>query len=259
MKRRKFVQSSLIGTTAIASGFSFAAASNPADGKEIIELREYELSFGSNPANLHSYLKEALIPALNKYGVQHVGAFSELGNFEPTKVHLLIAYPGIEDYFKILFLISKDTDYLSASQNYHNLLPENKVFNRFSIRLMIAFDGLPKLNATFKGSGIYELRTYEGYSEDAVRRKILMFNEVELDIFRNNGLNSVFFGEVIAGPDLPYLTYMVAFKDMAERNQKWEKFGADPDWSRVKVLPEYANTVSKIIKKFLEPLPYSQV
>jgi hypothetical protein len=86
-----------------------------------------------------------------------------------------------------------------------------------------------------------------------------MFNQVELEIFRNNELNPVFFGEVIAGPDLPYLTYMVAFKDMEERNKKWEKFGADPDWNRVKVLPEYANTVSKIIKKFLEPLPYSQV
>jgi len=259
MKRRKFVQSSLIGTSAIASGLSFTAVGNQADGKEIIELREYELSFGGNQANLHTYLKEALIPALNKYGVQHVGTFSELGNFEPTKIYVLISYPGIEDYFKIPSQILKDTDYQSASRNYHNLPPDNKVFSRFTTRLMIAFDGLPKLNANYKGSAIYELRTYEGYSEDAVRRKISMFNEVELDIFRNNDINPVFFGEVIAGPDLPNLTYMVAFKDMTERNQKWEKFGADPDWNRIKVLPEYANTVSKIIKKFLEPLPYSQV
>jgi hypothetical protein len=259
MKRRRFVQSSLIGTSVIASGFALKDFNIQADGKEIIELREYELSFGSNQANLHTYLKEALIPALNKYGAQHVGAFSELGNFEPAKIYVLISYPGIEDYFKIPSRLSTDSDYLSASLNYHSLPPENKVFSRFTTRLMIAFDGLPKVSANLKGSGIYELRTYEGYSEDAVRRKISMFNEAELGIFRNNDINPVFFGEVIAGPDLPNLTYMVAFKDMAERNQKWEKFGADPDWNRIKVLPEYANTVSKIIKKFLEPLPYSQV
>ena len=259
MKRRKFVQSSLIGTSVIASGFPFAAASNQADGKDIIELREYELSFGGNQANLHTYLKEAFIPALNKYGVRSVGIYSELGNFEPAKIYVLIPYPGIEEYFTIPSLISKDSDYILASRNYHSIPPENKVFNRFTTRLMIGFDGLPKLNASYKGSGIYELRTYEGYNEDAVRRKISMFNEVELAIFRNNGINPVFFGEVIAGPDLPYLTYMVAFKDMAERNQKWAKFGADPDWNRIKVLPEYANSVSNIIKKFLEPLPYSQV
>jgi hypothetical protein len=259
MKRRKFVQSSLIGTSAIAAGFTFPGARNQAGDKEIVELREYELAFGGNPANLNTYLKDALIPALNKYGVSHVGAFSELGNFEPAKIYLLIPYPDITEYFKIPFRIAGDGDYLVASRNYNSLPPENKVFNRFSTRLMVAFDGLPALNAGFRGSGIYELRTYEGYNEDAVRRKILMFNQAELEIFRNNALNPVFFGEVIAGPDLPCLTYMVAFKDMAERTKKWESFGSDPDWSRIKVLPEYANTVSKIIKKFLEPLPYSQV
>lgn len=249
----------MIGTAAVASGFTFTKSKDQTGGKEIIELREYELAFGGNPANLNTYLKDALIPALNKYGVMHVGAFSELGNFDPAKIYVLIPYPDITEYFKIPFRIAGDSDYLDASRNYHNIPPENKVFTRFSTRLMVAFDGLPALNADFRGSGIYELRTYEGYNEDAVRRKILMFNQDELEIFRNNELNSVFFGDVIAGPDLPCLTYMVAFKDMAERNKKWESFGSDPEWSRIKVLPEYANSVSKIIKKFLEPLPYSQV
>jgi hypothetical protein len=259
MKRRKFVQSSLIGTSAIASGFIYPGASEQAGDKEIIELREYELAFGGGQANLNTYLKDALIPALNKYGVKCVGAFSELGNFEPTKIYLLIPFPGITEYLKIPVEVAGDSDYIAASLDYHNLAPDNKVYNRFTTHLMVAFDGLPALNAGYRGSGLYELRTYEGYSEDAVKRKILMFNKVELDIFRNNELNSVFFGEVIAGPDIPCLTYIVAFKDMAERNEKWGRFGADPDWNRVRVLPEYANTVSKIIKKFLEPLPYSQV
>lgn len=259
MKRRKFVKSSIIGTSVIASGLTLPGAESQVNSKEIFELKEYELAFGGNQSILHNWLKEALIPALNKYGVSHVGVFSELGKFEPTKIYVLIPYPGIGEYFKLPSLIVEDADYLAASRNYNSLLPDNKIFSRFNTRLMVAFDGLPTLNYSLTGSGLYELRTYEGYNEDAVRRKILMFNQTELEIFRKNELDPVFFGEVIAGPDLPCLTYMVAFKDMADRNKKWESFGADPDWNRVKVLPEYANTVSKIIKKFLEPLPYSQV
>ena len=259
MKRRKFVKSSIIGTSVIASGLTLPGANGQVNSKEILELKEYELAYGSNQSILHNYLKESLIPALNKYGVSHVGVFSELGNFEPTKIYVLIPYPGIMEYFNLPSQVAGDKDYLASSSNYHSLLPDKRIFSRFSSRLMLAFDGLPTLNYSFRGSGLYELRTYEGYSEDAVRRKILMFNQVELEIFRKNELNPVFFGEVIAGPDLPCLTYMVAFNDMADRNKKWERFGADPDWNRVKVLPEYANSVSKIIRKFLEPLPYSQV
>ena len=49
--------------------------------------------------------------------------------------------------------------------------------------IYIAFDGLPKLIKPKEGSKLFELRTYEGYSEDAVRRKVKMFNEEEFAIF----------------------------------------------------------------------------
>jgi hypothetical protein len=124
---------------------------------------------------------------------------------------------------------------------------------------MIAFDGLPKMIVPESGPRIFEVRTYEGYSEDAVARKIKMFNNEEFTIFNRVKLNPVFFGEIIAGPNLPALTYMVTFKNMEERDKAWKAFGPDPDWQRVSKLPEYANSVSRIFKTFLEPLPYSQV
>lgn len=259
MKRREFVKSSVIGAPVVASGLTFPGLSDQPGEKEVIELREYEIVFGGNRGNLDSYLKEALIPALNKYGVRHVGVFSEYGDFEPVKIYLLIPYTSAKDYFEIPNLIRKDENYLKASSDYHKLPPEQKVFDRYHADLMVAFDGMPKLVAGSAPAGLYELRTYEGYSEDAVQRKVRMFNEVELDIFKKVGLKPVFFGEVVAGKDLPFLTYMVAFADMEERDEIWGIFGADPDWLKVRSDPQFANTVSKIIKKFLLPLPYSQV
>jgi hypothetical protein len=58
---------------------------------------------------------------------------------------------------------------------------------------------------------------------------------------------------------MPALTYMLAFKDMEERNRNWNKFSIHPEWKRISILPEYANTVSDIKRIFLKPLSYSQL
>jgi hypothetical protein len=64
---------------------------------------------------------------------------------------------------------------------------------------------------------------------------------------------------VLAGDQMPCLTYMLVFENMEERDRNWAAFGNDPDWKRVSAAPEYANTVSKITKIFLEPMGYSQI
>ena len=52
---------------------------------EIYELRVYEMEF-FKPANvLHDYFQKALIPALNRQGINNVGAFEELGEALPKK------------------------------------------------------------------------------------------------------------------------------------------------------------------------------
>jgi hypothetical protein len=133
------------------------------------------------------------------------------------------------------------------------------VYNRFTTSFLIAFDGLPKLIKPKEATQLFELRTYEGYSEDAVRRKVDMFNKEEFSIFDATGLNSVFFGEQISGPLMPALTYMLAFESMEERNINWEKFSKNSEWKRVSILKKYSNTVSDIKRVFLKPLEYSQL
>jgi len=138
-------------------------------------------------------------------------------------------------------------------------LPQDFPFLRYETSLFMAFDGLPKMIKPSEELTVFELRTYEGYNEDALNRKIKMFNESEFKIFEDVGLHSVFFGEKIAGPQMPCLTYMVAFRDMEERNANWEKFGPHPEWQRIVGMPEYENTVSNIYRVFLKPLSFSKL
>ena len=139
--------------------------------KEFYELRTYELKFGSPRGNLENYFKNALIPALNKYGVKNVGVFGEIGLSDPAKVYLLIPYASIEDFASINAKIKTDEDFLKASQEYNALPPEKAPFNRYVSSLMNAFDGLPQLIKPTAEQKLLELRTYESYSEDAARRK----------------------------------------------------------------------------------------
>ena len=107
--------------------------------------------------------------------------------------------------------------------------------------------------------GLFATATYESYNEDAGNRKVKMFNKEELPLFEKVGLHPVFFGQLLAGQYMPALTYMLWFNDMEQRNDNWTKFVNSDEWNTMKVKPEYANTVSKVRKKFLIPLDYSQI
>jgi hypothetical protein len=51
----------------------------------------------------------------------------------------------------------------------------------------------------------------------------------------------------------------VGFKDMADRDATWSKFGSSEEWKVMSSKTEYADTVSNIRRIFLTPTDYSQV
>jgi hypothetical protein len=188
-----------------------------------------------------------------------LGVFETIGQPTPKELVLLIPYNDIATYGKVLKGLTKDNVFQENKVGYDAITFSRPAYTRFTSSFYFAFDGLPKLIVPEKGSQLFELRTYEGYSEDAVQRKTNMFNDGELTIFEDAGLHSVFFGSQVSGPLMPALTYMLAFKDMEERNRNWNKFSIHPEWKRISILPEYANTVSDIKRIFLKPLSYSQL
>jgi len=133
------------------------------------------------------------------------------------------------------------------------------LFTRYETYLLEAFDKIPRIRIPDPKRGLLELRTYESYNEDAGRRKILMFNKEEIQLFDKIGLKSVFFGKILAGKQMPALMYMLWFEDMNDRTARWDKFRAADEWNTMRVKPEYANTVSTVNKIFLLPEEGSQI
>lgn len=258
MERRDFLQKTIL-TTAGVAGTSLAATAARGQQKnnEVYEFRVYHMRRNMKP--LDNYFTNALIPALNRKGIKNVGVFSELSKSEPAKIYALIPYKSFADFGRIASELKTDKEFGNARSEYDKIPVDQAVYERYDSSLMLAFDGLPIMEVPAKSQQLFELRIYEGYSEDAVKRKIRMFNEGEIDIFRNVKLNPVFFGENVTGRGLPCLTYMAVYDNMEARDQAWKEFLAHPEWKKMSGMAEYANTVSKIHRIFLERLPYSQV
>jgi hypothetical protein len=240
----------------IASFFFFTSSYSQS---EIYELRVYDMKFSTSANILHDYFKDALIPALNRQGLENVGAFEESGETLPKKIYLLIPYNNMQAYLEVSDALEEDDQFKSAAEAYHNTPPDKIPFERYESRFIRSSWGFPNLVKPADDSNQFELRVYESYNEDALRRKLKMFNEDEFEIFEDAGLRTVFFGKNISGDQMPSLTYMLAFKDKEKHQEAWSKFGQHPDWQRISNLMEYTNTVSNITRVFLKSLPYSQL
>ncbi|MFT5301261.1 MAG: hypothetical protein ACI87E_004959 [Mariniblastus sp.] len=239
------------------------SAENPRVEQEYYELRIYKIFDYDKQLACESYLKNALVPALNRLDIDRVGVFTNQGDENDHSVFVLIPFKTIEKFAGLNAALAGDEQYQTAAANYFARKLKDPVFERIESRFMKAFSGIPvmevpKLSAE-KQERVFELRLYQSHTEDHARRKVKMFNEGEIQIMRDTQLGPVFFGETLIGPDVPNLVYMLSASDKDSHKQHFKDFLAHPEWKRIKVLEEYKDTVSKIQNWFLSPTAYSQL
>jgi hypothetical protein len=259
MKRRVFIQTTLaaLGTSAVVAG----AAESEQPGQEFYELRVYSLHPGKQPL-LDRYLAEAFIPAVKRAGSGPVGVFAEDAGNDLRKVYVLIVHPSPEQITGLPARLAGDEAYQKAAAEYLAAPASDPVYIRIESSLLAAIAGMPQLvRPDTSRPRLLNLRIYESHNERAAAKKIEMFNQGELAIFRRVGLTPVFFGATIAGALMPNLTYMLVFPDEAGRAAAWSRFGKDSDWQKLKATPGYTDKeiVSHITNKLLTPATYSEI
>ena len=274
MKRRTFLHTTMAtGGLAALPALTSAAEDKPKPARQLFELRTYLLRADKQPL-LDTYFSKALIPALNRLGVKSVGAYHEVPAPQPATTttppattpqgpvaYLLIPYQSAEQMSAVTSGLWSDAAYQQAAAEYLSVPATDPVYDRVESSLFSAIDGMPQLAAPTGKSTLFNLRIYESHNEAAAKKKIEMFNQGELSIFRRVGLTPVFFGEAIIGARLPNLTYLLAFSDEGARTAAWNTFRNDPEWKTLRAIPEYEDKriVSKITNKLLTPAGYSQI
>lgn len=263
MKRRSFVKASLITGAAgsILSKTGMAAPSGKKSNTQFYELRIYTLQNDAQQKIVEDYLQNAYIPALNRLGSNTVGVFTELKPNGQTRLFVLIPFSSLDDYLKVQDKLVLDADYIQKSSAYINAPLNAPAYDRIESSLLQAFPGMPKMETPEKKTRIFELRRYESPTEYAGKKKIDMFNRGnEIAIFKRLGFNPVFYSETLIGTFRPNLVYMITFDDIAAHDRLWKAFGADPEWNKLRSMPEYPDAlVSRITSTMLIPVGYSQI
>ncbi|MCX6360156.1 MAG: NIPSNAP family protein, partial [Armatimonadetes bacterium] len=194
MNRREFIGSSAVAVGAAGSLALEPEAEAAAVIREVYELRHYRLKPDAAPAGLLDYFGQALVPAAKRQGLGPVGVFVEQKpSAEPT-VTLLLAFPAIAAFWAFGDKLAADKEYQRAGEAYIGAQPQSPAYARIESSLAAAFTGMPRLEApdTAKPRQ-FELRTYESHSEAAHSRKVGMFNDGEIAIFRRCGLAPPYF------------------------------------------------------------------
>ncbi len=232
--------------------------------RQYYELRIYSFVSSEHRARFDGFLEHAELPAYARLGIEPIGVFTGVYGPDNASLFMLIPHRDLESTVAARERVFEDAAYLDVGRSVLGTDIAHPAYSRVETRLLRAFTGIPELelptgNRERKGR-IFEIRCYESHSRRAAAKKMQMFNEGgEIEIFRKTGLSPVMFGEMIFGPRMPNLTYMLTFDDMAHRDRAWETFKSHPDWIALKSDAQYADTVSTITDVILSPAAYSQM
>jgi hypothetical protein len=267
IRRRQFLQTT-VAATAGASALTTFSQQSTADEhpvptkRDYFELRIHRVSSAEKAKIVAAYLKNALVPALNRQGMDIVGVFQPIDE-EQFDFYTLITYPSLEMFGMVNGELERDQGYQKAAAEYFAQPLKDPSFVRIESRLMKSFAGLPVLQlpsqSKEKAPRIFELRIYESHNEHAARRKVEMFNKGEIKVMQDVEMAPVFFGETLISSDVPNLTYMLSADDAEAHKKHWDAFKVHPEWQKMKGLERYKGTVSKIRSVMLKPTSFSHI
>jgi hypothetical protein len=268
MNRRTLLQSALPSAVAAVSWSELKAQTNARSSMSqkphLIELKKYQLRNTTDGIvkKTIDFLGEHQLSALQKAGAVTTAAFrSGLGPGTPYVV-TLASFPDMAAYETASQKLASDSAYQKALSEFNG--NANMNFLRMETSLLRGFPTAPAIEIPKVKQGVnrvFELRTYESNNSGTLARKIKMFDDGEIALFRKVGMSVVFFGETIVGPNMPNLTYLVAYDSLADRERIWKDFVTSDEWKVMSKLPGLSDgeVVSNISAEFLSALPFSNV
>lgn len=236
-----------------------------AESPQYYEIRSYLLGKRGDADAIHEYLRDALLPAMHRQDAGPIGVFQNADEDESGSPRIVVVIPH-ETADSILICkkkLTEDAEYQKAAKSYLARGPKNSPYERIESELLVAMDCMPLLevpkNQLNNPNRVFELRVYESANERLGELKVDMFNNGEVPIFLDCGIQPIFIGQAIIGPFTPNLSYLTTYPSEKARIEAWTAFRSHPDWQVLKKLSKYAGTVSTIHKYVMAPTDYSQI
>jgi hypothetical protein len=238
-------------------------AQSEAPKRAFLELRYFKMRNGHQVERTTTYLQKGWLPAATRAGVQPVGFFNAVIAPEAPFILSLASYASLAALEAAREKMAADREFQAAADEFNSMAELSYI--RMESSILWAFPSMPAVEVPPSPAGraarIFELRTYESPNEKASDRKVKMFGDGEIAVFRKSGMLPVFFGQTIIGANMPNLTYMLAYDDLAVRDKTWRAFSSDPDWQKLRATPGLsdAEIVNNISNAILRPLAFSPI
>jgi hypothetical protein len=177
--------------------------------KEYFQIKVYQYEDASQADRIESFLEYAYLPAVHRAGIEKVGVFKPIENPEASdnRIFVFIPFKTLDQFSQLEAKLNKDKAFQKDGKAYLDAPYDDPPYLRLETILLHAFDyqpeaRIPKLN-TAPEDRVYELRSYESYTEHILANKIQMFNEGgEVDLFKKLEFNAVFYAEVLSGSSI---------------------------------------------------------
>ena len=208
-------------------------------------------------------LDKAFIPALNRQDIRPVGVFVPWSSEERYALNVFVTIPHktIGTFINANPRLVADEQFRKDAAPMFETTSRDPIYTTCDTFLLYNFPSMPVMETPELGPDrVFEWRLYRSFNIERNVAKIHMFDEGgELPLFREIGLNPIFFGDVIAGNKMPALMYLIGCPSSAALAESWRVFRDHPKWIAMRDLPEYADTATEIDRVVLSPSPASQI
>ncbi|MCS6952559.1 MAG: NIPSNAP family protein [Bryobacteraceae bacterium] len=257
MDRRSFV--------GMLGGLSLAAGQRP-EGEErktrLYLLELFYLKHGTQLGRLHNYLSQAVLPALNQVHAGPKIVLEALVAPHMPQVAMLLGFQSVAEMWQVRAKLQEDEALKKAFETWqegpeppfeqqHNILLEAAAYSPEVVPL----DPPPKTPR------IFELRVYHSPTWRQLKALHERFEGPEIKIFHRVGVHPILYTSTVIGPNMPNLTYLIPFEDLAAREKAWSAFAADPEWIKVRQesIERHGQIASVIQIALYRAAPYSPV
>ena len=231
--------------------------------REFVEVRKYTVSNAEKRAQLVEVLDRALIPGLNRQGIRPVGVFVPIAREQNYALNVFVAIPHktMDSFVNANIRLVADSVFMRAAAPMFETTSRDPLYTDCVTWLHYNFPTMPVIEAPDMGPNrVFEWRLYRSFNIERNVAKIHMFDQGgELPLFREIGLNPIFFGDVVAGNKLPALAYIIGCPSLEAHAAAWRVFGSHPKWVAMRDLREYADTATDIDRVVMTPSPGSQI
>lgn len=270
MKRRDFLG------VACAAGIGAATMSTAATAfgddekkppRRLIELRQYMVADFDKKKKLIEVFDNALIPGLNRLGINPVGVFDTDTATNENKadynlaVFVLFQHDNPESLYTTTPKLLRDQKFLEEAGPIFETTSKDPLYTGCKSTLMYGFENCPGIEIpTDSKERLMQIRYYRSFNPERNESKVHMFDHgSELAIFRKYGMPPVFFGTTLFGDYMPNLTYMLGFANKKAKDDGWKAFVGSDEWKVLSKDPLYKDTATEITNIVLRPSGKSQI